>query len=198
VGSWLVAIVDTGGRADFWAVARRHHVSPATEAVPPRVLIECRDLSDFEASTRLAQALSAELATTAIGLFMQTTADVYGIRVFTNGQLVRQLDDSREDGGWIEQSGTAQPWEPALLFDGPADPADDTHWPDTLDDDLEDADLARYEAARKRGDASGVMDLVHASQGGMFRLAAALGVTPDAPHGHHKKPSFWQRLKGTR
>lgn len=170
-------------------------MSAAINTVPARALIGC-DVSDFEASTRLAQALSAELATVAIGLFMQTVSDVYGVRVFESGQLVRRLEYSRDDGGWLEVSGTPHQWESVLFFDGPANRTNDGHWPDTIYDDLEDADIARYEAARQRGDASGVMDLVHATQDGLYRVAEALGVKPDTHEGYYRKPRWWQRFTG--
>ena len=175
-------------------MARRHHVSTAIKSVPARALIGCEDVGDFEASTRLAQALSAELALVAIGFFMQTTSDVYGVRVFDRGQLVRRLEYSRDDGGWLEASGTPQPWESVLFFDGPADRSNEARWPDTIYDDLEDADVARYEAARQRGDASGVMDLVHATQGGLYRVAETLGVKPDTYDAYYRRPRWWQRF----
>ncbi len=194
MSSWVAAIVDTGGRSDFWDVARRHHVSSSVETVPARALIECE--GDFEASTRLAEALSAELATSAVGLFMQTGADAYGVRAFDRGKLVRRLDYSRDYGGWLDVSGTPQPWDSAVFFDGPADLAPGTPWPDTIHDDLDDADLARYEAARAIGDASNVMDLVHASGGSIHRVAAALGVDPSQPVARYRRPRWWQRALG--
>lgn len=197
MATWVAAIVDTNGRPDFWAIARRHHVTAAIDTVPVRASIDC-EAGDFEASTRLAQALSAELGTVAIGLFMQTAVDAYGLRVFDAGQLVRCLEYTRDDGGWLTVSGTAQPWEPVLLFDGPAELADGGHWPDTLDDDLDDADVARYEAARARGDARDVMDLVHATQHGLLRVARSLGVEPGRPDAQHRRPRWWQRLLGDR
>ena len=192
MSSWVATIVETRGRADFWDVVRRHHVVPSVAAVPARALIECE--GDFEASTRLAELLSAELETSAVGLFMQTTADVHGVRVFERGTLVRRLDYSRDSGCWLDVSGTRQPWEPALFFDGPADLDSDSPWPDTIDDDLDDADLARYEAARAIGDPSSVMDLVHASGGGIHRVAAALGVDPSQPAGRYRAPRWWHRF----
>lgn len=194
MSTWIAAIVDTGGRTDFWTVARRNHVTAVHETVPARALIDCTDTLDFEASTRLAQALSGALGTSAIGLFLQTVSDVYGVRVFERGQIVRRLEYSPDGGGWLTVTGTAQPWESALFFDGPADPTSDTHWPDTIYDDLEDADIARYEAARRRGDASDVMDLVHATHEGIHRVALALGVRPDTHDAHYRKPRWWQRL----
>jgi len=194
VASWIAAIVDTGGRADFWTVVRRHHVFAAIDTVPARALIGFSDLRDFEASTRLAQELSTAVSTTAIGLFMQTVSDVYGLRVFTCGQLVRRIDYSRDEGGWVEVSGTPQSWEPVLFFDGPASP-DATRWPDTIYDDLDDADLTRYEAARQMGDAAPVMDLVHATGGGIHRVVKALGVTPDKDDAQYHRPRWWRRFR---
>ncbi len=194
MSSWIAAIVDTRGRSDFWDVARRHHVSGSVDTVPARALIECE--GDFEASTGLAEALSAALETSAVGLFMQTGADAHGVRAFERGKLVRRLDYSRDSGGWLDVSGTPQPWESVFFFDGPADLADEAPWPDTLDDELSDADIARYETARAIGDASTVMDLVHASGGSVHRVAAALGVDPSQPVGRYRRPRWWQRLLG--
>lgn len=188
MSTWVAAIVDTRGRADFWEVARRRHVSSSVDTVPARALIECE--GDFEASTRLAEALSAELEASAVGLFMQTGADVHGVRAFDRGQLVRRIDYARDAGGWADVSGTPQPWESVLFLDP------DTEWPDTIDDDLGDADIARYEAARAIGDARSVMDLVHASGGGIHRVAAALGVDPSQPDARYRSPRWWRRLFG--
>jgi hypothetical protein len=130
-----------------------------------------------------------------VGLLMQTSADVHGVRAFDRGKLVRRIDYSG-DSGWLDVSGTPQPWESVFFFDGPADLAPGTTWPDTIWDDLEDADIARYEAARAIGAASDVMDLVHASGGGIHRVAAALGVDPSHPSGRYRRPRWWQRLLG--
>ena len=160
--------------------------------MPVRALIDCDVGFDFEGATRLAGALSAELGTFAVGLFMQTVADGYGVRAFDRGTLVRHLDYMGGEG-WLRVDGAPQPWESALFFDGPADLAAEASWPDTIDDDLSEADIARYEAARAIGDARNVMDLVHASAGGIHRVAAALGVDPSQPTGRYRR-SWWQRL----
>jgi hypothetical protein len=194
VSSWVATIVDTRGRSDFWDVVRRYNVFASADAVPVRALIECE--GDFEASTRLAEALSADLETSAVGLFMQTGADAHGVRAFEGGKLVRHIDYSRDSGGWLDVSGTPQPWESAFFFDGPADLAPETPWPDTIHDDLSDADIARYEAARAMGDASSVMDLVHASGGSIHRVAAWLGVDPRKPDGRNRTSRWWQRIFG--
>jgi len=196
MSTWLATIIDTGGRADFWEVARAHHVSPLGDGIPPQALIDGGSGFDVESSMRLAQALSAALGTHAAGLFLQTGADVYGVRAFEHGQLVRRLDYSRDGGGWLRVEGTPQRWESSLLFDGPLSLGADLSWPDTLDDDLGDADLARYEAARSAGDPGAVLDLVHPSGGGIHRVARALGVDPDRPAGRYRRPSLWARMLG--
>lgn len=195
MSSWVAAIVDTRERADFWDVARSHHVVPTVTAVPARALIECE--LDFEASTRLAKALSAKLDTSAVGLFMQTGADGYGVCAFERGKLVRRIDYSRDVGGWLEVSGTPQSWESAFFFDGPVDLDSEKPWPDTIYD-LDDTDIARYESARAIGDASNVMDLVHPCSGSIYRVAAALGVDPNQPVGRYRRRRWWQRVFGSR
>ncbi|HEY4059729.1 MAG TPA: hypothetical protein VGM39_24110 [Kofleriaceae bacterium] len=191
MGSWVATIVDTQNRADFWDIARTHGIIASTTVVPPRALIDC-DI-DFEASTRLAEALSAQLQTLAVGLIMQTAADVHGIRAFDRGTLQRRIDYSRDEGGWRDLVGLPQLWEAALFFDGPADLS---HWPDTLDDDISDEDIERYNAALALRDAASVMDLVHATGSGIHRVATALGVTPTKPDAQWHKPSLLTRIFG--
>jgi hypothetical protein len=108
----------------------------------------------------------------------------------------RSIDYSRDSGGWLDVSGAPQAWESVFFFDGPAGVALDAPWPDTLDEDLGDADIARYETARASGDASSVMDLVHASAGSIHRVAAALGVDQSRPAGRYRRPRWWQRADG--
>jgi hypothetical protein len=194
VGSWVATIVDTQNRADFWDVARAHGITPSTTTVPPRALIDC-DI-DFDASTRLAQTLSAQLQTFAVGLIMQTSSDVHGVRAFDRGTLVRRIDYSRDEGGWRDLVGAPQLWESPLFFDGPLELSGNARWPDVLDDDVTDDDIARYNAALALRDASTVMDLVHATGSGIHRVATALGVTPTEPHARWHRPGFFKRVFG--
>ncbi len=89
MGTWVGVIAETGARFDFWTVARRHHVLPADERVPPHVIIDCG--AHFDAPFRLAQTLSLELGTMAMGFVVQTSADVHEVQVFDKGACVRRL-----------------------------------------------------------------------------------------------------------
>jgi hypothetical protein len=110
------------------------------------------------------------------------------------GECVRRLAYDRDQEGWLELEGAPQPWEPAYFFGGSASP-DQEHCPDMLDDELPDDDLARYEHARRTGDPTSVMDLLHpSSMSPMLRVCTFFGIDPDRPSGRWKKPSFWSRL----
>ncbi len=56
MSTWVGAIVETAGRADFWDVARKHGVDSITLEIPKYVLVECSVGFDFHASVRLAEA----------------------------------------------------------------------------------------------------------------------------------------------
>ncbi len=196
MGSWVAAIVETGGRADFWDVARRQDVKPVDEGVPAHVLIECELGWDFTASLRLAETLSRALATSAIGFYGQSSADCYEICGYSSGERVRRLAYSRDEGGWLHVEGTPQPWERAFFFDGKfATSSVAEHWPDMLDDELSDQDIRRYESARRAGDASAILDLLHPSSlAPLHRVCAHFGLRAEAPTARWKKRSWWARL----
>lgn len=187
MSTWVGAIIETAGRADFWEIARKHGVEGTHHETPKYVLIECNVGFDFQASIRLAEAMSRDVGATAIGFVVQTTADVHEIHVFNKGTSIRRLTYSRdEEDGWIHVEGTPQPWERAYFFDDTAD---------MLWDELPDEDVARYEAARREGDASAVMDLMHpSSTAPMHRVCAFFNVPADRPHGRWKKRSWFSRL----
>lgn len=201
MSTWVGAIIETAGRADFWDVARKHGVDGTTQEIPKYVLIDCDVGFDFHVSVRLAEALSRDLGGTAIGFVVQTTADVHEVHAFSNGTSQRRLAYSRDDDGWVQAEGTPQPWERAYFFDDAASTASDdaSRWLDMLWDDMSDEDVARYEAARRAGDASSVMDLMHPSSTmPMHRVCASFGVQPDRPLGRWtKKRSFLSRLFGS-
>lgn len=188
MSTWVGAIIETAGRADVWDIARKHGVDAASTEIPPYLLVECDSGFDFQASVRLAEAMSRELGAIAIGFVVQTTADVHEIHVFDKGTPIRRLGYSRdEDDGWVVVEGTPQPWEPAYFFH------DDMLW-----DDMTDEDTARYEAARTAGDASAVLDLMHpSSTAPMHRVCRSFGLAGDRPHARWKKKgSFLSRLFG--
>jgi hypothetical protein len=185
MSTWVGAIIETAGRADFWAIARKHGVIAQTQALPKFVLIDCEPgLGFFEASFRLAEAMSKDLGAMAIGFVAQTAVDVHQLHVFNKGSVIRQLDYVRDEGGWLEVQGTAQPWERAYFFDD-----------DMLSDELSEEEKDRYEAARRAGDASGVMDLMHpSSTEPLCRVCATFDLRPDQPLGRWKKRSLFSRL----
>lgn len=195
MGTWVSALVETGGRSDFWELARGEGVSSDLVEVPRFARI---DGSDVAATFALAEALSKKLGTSAVAFCAQSSADVYELRGYQAGECVRKLAYSRDDGGWLTLEGTQQPWEAAFFFDdAAANPEDD--WPDLLSDEASDEELARYRAAREARDASEVMDLLGPhSLAPLHRLAAHLGVDGSAPpHGALRgKGSLLKKLFG--
>lgn len=199
MSTWVGTIIETAGRADFWDVARKHGIDGTTQEVPKYLLVECDVGHDFNASVRLAAAMSRDLEATAIGFVVQTTVDVHEVHAFSKGAAIRRLAYSRDRDGWMQVEGSAQPWECAYFFDDAASTTSDDapRWPDMLSDDLSEKDVARYEAARRQGDASSVIDLMHpSSTAPMHRVCAYFEVRPNRPLGRWKKPSFLSRLFG--
>jgi hypothetical protein len=143
--------------------------------------------------------MSRDLGTTAIGFVVQTAADVHEVHAFSKGTAIRHLAYSRDNEGWVRIEGTPQPWERAYFFDDAASTASDAvgQWPDMLWDEISEQDVARYEAARRQGDASSVMDLMHpSSTAPMHRVCSAFDVRPDRPQARWRKRSFLSRLFG--
>ena len=199
MSTWVGTIVETAGRADFWDLARKHGIDGTTKEIPKYVLVECDVGGDVHASVRLAEALSRDVGATAIGFVVQTTADVHEIHAFSKGAAIRRLAYSRDNDGWVQVEGTPQPWERAYFFDDAASTASDDadRWPDMLWDELSEEDVARYEAARRQGDASSVMDLMHPSSTlPMIRVCESFDVQVDPPLGRWKQRSLLSRLFG--
>ncbi len=197
MSTWVGVIVETAGRADFWDIVRKHGVDGVTQEIPEYVLIDCDVGLDVHASVRLAETVSRDLGATAIGFVVQTSADVHEVHAFSKGTAVRRLGYSRDSDGWVQVEGTPQQWERAYFFDDTASTASDeaSQWPDMLWDELSEQDVARYEAARRVGEASTVMDLMHpSSTAPMHRVCGTFGVQPDGPLGRWKKRSFLSRL----
>ena len=197
MATWLGSIVETQGRLDFWDVARKHGVRSSAAAVPAHALIDCDSGSNFLSSVRLAAALSRELSVMAIGFVVQTTSDVHLVHAYVDGEVVRRLEYSRDDRGWGLVEGPPQAWEQAYFFDGEA--TADGQWPDLLDDELSDADLARYEEAKRAGDTSPVIALLRpSSTAPMWRVCESFGIVRGSePAGVWKKPSLLSRLFGS-
>jgi hypothetical protein len=202
MATWLGVLVQTQGKTDFWEAARQCGVEALGSVVPEYALMECAPESDSEAPIHLAEALSRELSTTSIGFVIQTVVDVHELHVFREGTVIRRLVYSRDDGGWRQVEGETQPWERAYFFEEKTSALATTseQWPDMLYDELSDEEVARYEAAKRAGDATQVLDLLHpSSTEPMSRVCAFLSVDASKPHGRWKKPSkpsLWSRLFG--
>ena len=108
MATWVAVIADTQGRADFWDVAQTLGVR-AVRPLRPYVLIDCG--AHFARVRGFARDVSRELGVETIGFIAQTTADVHCIWVFSGGALVRELEYSRDEGGWQKVEGTPQVWE---------------------------------------------------------------------------------------
>jgi hypothetical protein len=134
----------------------------------------------------------------AIGFVVQTSSDCHSMHAYVNGHCVRRLDYVRDEGGWLVVEGHPQPWERAYFFDR-GDEGDKGVWPGMLYDDISDADRGRYEAARRKGDPSPVLSLLHpSSTEPMWRVCVSFGIAEgQPPTGTWKKPSFWSRLFGS-
>ena len=194
MGTWVAAIVETSARTDFWDLARKHGVEATTPWVPAFALIDCG--SAHGASFRLAESLSRSLGTMALGFAIQTTSDVHEMHAFARGDCIRRLGYDREQDGWVQIEGTPQPWERVYFFDdGSTD--DQGAWPDMLADDTSDEDLSRYRHAKRTGDPTSVMALLHpSSMSPMRRVCEFFEINPDEPSGRWRRPSLWSRLFG--
>jgi len=196
MSTWVGTIVATDGISEFWKKFAEHGVQQIAFGVPPFVLIDCNIGFDFQASVRLAEALSRDLSTMAIGFVVQTNADVHELHTYRRGNCVRRLVYSRDEGGWIVAEGEPQSWEHAYFFGG-VSTGEGSTWPDLLDDDLSEDDLKRFEAAKTASDPMPVLSLFHpSSTAPMLRVCGALGIEGDKPAAKWKKPSFWRRLFG--
>ena len=192
MGTWLGVVVETRDRSDFWEIAQRHQVVPQVRSAAPHVFIECQAQLYFNAPMRLAEALSRDLATMAIGFLAQTATDVHKLSVFRRGVCVRRLVYSRDQGGWVRAAGAPQSFERFYFFGG-------EQKPDMLDDDASREDIARYRVAREAGDATGILDILHPSSVlPLIRMVEHFGIDPDSPMGRYERPSWWKRLLGRR
>ncbi len=196
MGTWAGTIVATTGASEFWKVAAKHGVRKVADGVPAFALIDCDVGFDFLGSVRLAEALSRDLSTMAVGFVVQTTSDVHEMHTFMKGTCVRRLVYNRDEGGWTIVEGEPQSWERAYFFDE-GSTADGDTWPDLLYDELSDDDAKRYDEAKRAGDASQVLSLLHpSSTAPMSRVCESLSIKADEPAGRWKKLSLWSRLFG--
>jgi hypothetical protein len=198
--TYIGAIIETRGAPDFWAVAAKHGIQPTPggptpPAVPPTLLVECALSLSALGLPAFAQPLSAALGGEVVAVAVQTTGCTAAFVTYQNGVQVRRLEYIADSGGWVTIEGAPQAWEPAAFFDpdGRTDPSQaEAPWPDVLRDELSEADLARYEAARAAGDPSAVLDLIRAdSSGPVQRLCRHYGLDPRSPGARARAPRAW-------
>lgn len=190
MATWVGALVETTGRAELGAILSAHGVT--LEGTPgPWVLVQVDGgaISPPDFARHVSRALGGR----AISFAAQTAASVEALQVWNEGTLVRTLTYSGDQGGWIEQNGAPQDWEAAYFFADGEGTRDGEAWPLALDDEISDADMARFEQARAAKDASTVMDLLHAgSAHGLRRLCAHFGVDPRRPGARIVVPASWK------
>jgi hypothetical protein len=201
MGTWVGLLVETQGRADLWEIAARFDIVPAQTTLAAHVLV---DGADYRHVMAQAKDLSEALQSSVLGFVVQTTSDVHQLHAFREGEVVRQLDYDRDEGGWVTAVGKPQDWERAYFFGASGEPTHGNR--PLLDDDASSEDIGRYEAAQAAGDASPILDLMHpSSTEPMLRLCAFFKLDPAAPAarvrrgldrwGHPaQKRSLWSRL----
>jgi len=195
MATWSGIVLETGGRSDFWAVARPHRIEGRTADVSKSILL-VDPSADLKSLFRIARSLSEELCSAAPVLAGQSTVDYLHVQALERGQVRRCLEFSAEEGGWVRNHGIAQPWEEALFFGGWEVGALDelqASWPDMLFDQLSEQDMARCRLARAERDPSKIMDLLHPSSLlPLFRVVRGMGHGPDHPEGTIRGP--WWKL----
>ncbi|MEO8798342.1 MAG: hypothetical protein ABI551_10685 [Polyangiaceae bacterium] len=160
MGSWVGMLVKMG--AEAWPILGKHGVEATSSRVVPWIYVDCAGaFGEIEA---FGETLSRALGSECIAFSAQSSADAYGVWHFDRGERLRVLTYSGDHGGWSKNEGAQQSWEAAFFFDPRGSTADDVAcWPAMLGDELSPEDVARYEAAKTKGDPRPVMDLLHPS-----------------------------------
>jgi hypothetical protein len=189
MATWAGALVKTGGCGDLAAIAANHRIT-IEKPTTPWLLVQA-DAGLYPPP--FAEALSRELKTTIIAFFLQSAASVEQVEHWESGRLVRKLEYSGDGGGWITQEGSPQAWEAAYFFAEDEGTGDAEKWPHNLGDELTDDEIARYERAKQRGDATSIMDLVSGgSAWSIHRLCAHFGVDAAEPGARFSPPTSWR------
>lgn len=187
MSTWVGALVETKQRKDLAPLLAKHGITLSGEA-GAWLLVQPTSLRiGHLGPPPMAETLSRELDTRVIAFALQTTASVEELEVWESGRRVRHLACS--EGEWTTFEGAAQAWEGAYFFADGQGVDGEEEWPDNLRDEVTDEELARYRKARKKRDASTVMDmLLGGSADGLLRLCVHLGVDPDEPGAGYDLP----------
>jgi hypothetical protein len=192
--TWAGALVETRGRGELAALAARHRIALVDfDAMAPWLLVQV-DVNFANLNVPgFAEELSRELHTNVVGFFLQSTASIEQIEHWQDGRLLRKLEYSGDEGGWIRQQGSPQTWESAYFFEEGEGTNEGETWPNNLRDELTDEELDRYERARDRKDATPIMDLLSGgSPWSIHRLCTHFGVDPDKPGARFTPPTNWK------
>jgi hypothetical protein len=192
--TWAGALVETRGREDLAGIFAKHRITLADyDPTLPWLLIDVDVNFAHLNPPKFAEELSNELHARIIGFFLQSTASVEQIEHWEDGRLLRKLEYSADEGGWLTQFGSQQPWEPAYFFADDEGVEEGENWPLNLGDEVTDEELARYKRAREQKDAAPIMDLLSGgSAWSIHRLCAHFGVDPAKPGARFTPPTNWK------
>ncbi|MEZ4359116.1 MAG: hypothetical protein R3B48_02975 [Kofleriaceae bacterium] len=192
MATWIGAIIDGARPAELRAAALRHGLV-GDVGEQPRLLVHADVRLGSLGPPPFAKAISEELGCTVVAFAVQTTASVEDVEHWESGKLVRKLQYSGDEGGWITHDGERQPWEATYFFAEDEGTEQDKSWPHNLDDELPHEDLARYTRAREARDASSIMDLISGgSTGSVERLCRYFGLDPQRPGAVYRPRTNWK------
>ncbi len=190
MGTWIGAFVEVGDRDPLAEALAGHGITLERPPGGDWLYLQAEPSLASLVPPDIARALSRQLGGRVIAFLLQSTASVEELVCFEAGEEVRRLSYSADEGGWLAQDGAPQGWERVYFFEDDHGTGADEEWPLELNDEIEEEDIARYEAARAEGDGAAVLDLLHVGSGwGLYRLAAHLGLDPAAPHAIYRPPA---------
>lgn len=189
--TWAGAIVESRRAGDLAAAGSKHGIEMVdTGTGPGWLLVDVGVNAAHLRPPKFAERLSRDIQGTVIGFFLQSTASCEDIEHWHDGTLLRRLVYSADEGGWITQFGSVQPWEAAYFFPTGEGTEDGEEWPSNLGDEIADDEIARYRQAKAAQDASGVMELLSAgSPSSIRRLCAHFGIDIERPAARFTPPA---------
>lgn len=154
--------------------------------VPPFVWIRVSPRIHHLGLPAFAEGLSRDLGTMVLAFAVQTAGGSAEVGEWVAGESQRYLAYEGDAGGWTKLQGAPRSWEKTLFFDpeSSAAPGDEQPWPDTLEDEISDEDMARFEAAREAGRPDQILELLYLDSVWPFmRLLESYGLDDQNPEG---------------
>lgn len=189
------AIVETKAQSSLRILGESHGIVWESladeEEVPPYVWVSVTPRIRHLGLPIFVEGLSRELGTMVLAFAVQTAGSNSEVAEYVAGESQRHLAYEGEAGGWTRVEGAPRPWEATLFFRPGSSPAldDGSSWPDTLEDEISDEDVARFEAARVAGRPDQVLDLLHLESVWPFmRLFERYGLDFQNPEGSWQPP----------